>query len=281
MNEILNQFTEPAKVGYEGFVRLVDVMGDDAAIVQAARVSYGAGTKIVSEDRALIRYLMRHQHTSPFEMCEIKLHIKAPIHVMRQWIRHRTANVNETSTRYSIVQDKFELFENVRTQSTDNKQGSGDLLDSDFAPGLIHSANESISNSFSIYNSLVEAGVAREQARNVLPLATYTEVYWKIDLHNLFHFLRLRVHPHAQQEIREFAQAILNIVKAWVPIAYEAFIDYRLEGASFSKQELEIIQQALNSLADTCKTSLQDVVDLTKLSKREQKEFLGKIYNHG
>lgn len=274
MKNDLIQFAEATKVGYSGFVRLVDTMGDDAAIVQAARVSYGAGTKAVSEDRALIRYLMRHQHTSPFEMCEIKLHIKAPIHVMRQWIRHRTASVNETSTRYSVVQDEFEMFETLRLQSKNNKQGSNGLLEEETAEGtpkeLLSCANGAIQDSFIEYNRLIDVGVAREQARNILPLATYTECYWKIDLHNLFHFLKLRLDPHAQLEIRQFAQAIADILKVWVPDAYEAFVDYRLEGCYFSRQELELLRAKLQETTWAPE-------ELDKLSKREQSEFLLKL----
>jgi thymidylate synthase (FAD) len=273
--ELLKKYSEPINVGSLGMVRLVDVMGDDSAIVQAARVSYGAGTKAVSEDTALIRYLMRHQHTSPFEMCEIKLHIKAPIHVMRQWIRHRTASVNETSTRYSVVQDDFEYFGELRLQAKDNKQGSSGVLEESTQYGkpreLLDWANDAIDNSFTEYNRLIGAGVAREQARNVLPLATYTECYWKIDLHNLFHFLRLRLDPHAQKEIRNFAQAIATILQDWVPNAYQAFVDYRLDGCYLSKQELEIIRSKLQGLA------WDSAVDFTNLSKREQSEFLKKL----
>lgn len=276
--ELLQKFSSPINVGRHGMVRLVDVMGDDSSIVQAARVSYGAGTKAVSEDTALIRYLMRHQHTSPFEMCEIKLHIKAPIHVMRQWIRHRTANVNETSTRYSVVEDEFEIFEasEIRTQSSNNKQGSAGFL-KDEEQGELRAdrcrflANDAIEMSFENYQELIKEGVAREQARNILPLATYTQCYWKIDLHNLFHFLRLRLDPHAQKEIRDFAEAIASILKEWVPIAYQAFVDYRLEGCYLSKQELEIIRMKLQGLA------WDPAVDFLNLSKREQSEFLSKL----
>jgi len=286
--ELLKKYSEPINVGSLGMVRLVDVMGDDSAIVQAARVSYGAGTKAVSEDTALIRYLMRHQHTSPFEMCEIKLHIKAPIHVMRQWIRHRTASVNETSTRYSVVEDQFEMFdaEELRLQSTNNKQGSsglmkdipqisvgeaGDFSGKSLAELRVQQANAAIRGSFWQYQEMIDVGVAREQARNILPLATYTECYWKIDLHNLFHFLRLRLDPHAQKEIRDFAQAIATILQDWVPNAYQAFVDYRLDGCYLSKQELEIIRSKLQGLA------WDSAVDFTNLSKREQSEFLKKL----
>lgn len=273
-----DKFKEPIKVEQLGFVRLVDTMGDDAAIAQAARVSYGAGTKSISDDRALLRYLMRHKHTSPFEMCEIKLHIKAPIHVMRQWIRHRTANVNEVSTRYSEVKDEFELidFHDIRMQSKNNKQGSSGLLiniDEDEAITAGTNYNNTIQDAYCCYKSLIDTGVAREQARNVLPLATYTECYWKIDLHNLFHFLNLRLHPHAQQEIREFANAIYQIVKEWCPVATEAFEDYQLYGCHFSKQEMDLLVSLLG-------VNIQyDTINIERygLSKREFTEFKEKI----
>lgn len=297
-HELFDKFEEPIKVGHLGFVKLIDVMGNDAAITQAARVSYGAGTKSISEDKALIRYLMRHRHTSPLEMCEIKIHIKAPIHVFRQMFRHRAASINEVSTRYSEVQDEFELFEadKIRVQSKDNKQGSsGYLKDESDKPysftdskGVKHEgfataenrvhrceflANDAIDCSFSSYRELIQDGIAREQARNVLPLATYSEAYWKIDLHNLFHFLKLRLDSHAQLEIREFAEAIASIVKEWVPVAYEAFVDYQLEGAYFSKQELLYVAAMLAAQGDIKYHQSQ----LTDVSKREQKEFLEKL----
>jgi thymidylate synthase (FAD) len=187
---------------------------------------------------------------------------------------HRTASVNETSTRYSVVQDEFEYFDELRLQAKDNKQGSSGLLETTeygTLEELIHLANEAIITSFSEYRRLIGAGVAREQARNVLPLATYSELYWKIDLHNLFHFLRLRLDPHAQKEIRDFAEAIASILKEWVPIAYQAFVDYRLSGCYLSKQELEIIRMKLQGLA------WDPAVDFINLSKREQSEFLSKL----
>lgn len=288
--ELLKKYEEPIKVGSLGMVRLVDVMGGDAAIVQAARVSYGAGTKAVSEDTALIRYLMRHQHTSPFEMCEIKLHIKAPIHVMRQWIRHRTASVNETSTRYSVVEDTFEMFEadQLRMQSSNNKQGSsglmkdidqisvgeaGDFSGQSLAELRVKEANKAIRGSFWQYQEMIDVGVAREQARNILPLATYTECYWKIDLHNLFHFLRLRLDPHAQKEIREFAEAIAQILQDWVPNAYNAFVDYRLDGCYLSKRERELVSTLL---AREGKEYFEH--ELQNWGKRERTEFMEKMY---
>lgn len=230
----------------DGFIRVVDWMGDDAAIVQAARISYGVGTKSTSDDRGLIRYLMRNKHTSPFEMCEIKLHIRAPMDCWRQWIRHRTASVNEYSTRYSEAIDSCQGTRphQWRVQSKDNKQGSGEYLDEN--EGMILTAREKHSQSvaFDNYKLRISLGVAREQARKDLPLSTYTEAYWKIDLHNLFNFLQLRMDSHAQEEIRSYAEIIgEEIVSRWCPIAWEAFVDYRLDGLSLSKQEIRAIRR--------------------------------------
>jgi len=241
LNEILGK---PFKVLDDGFVRVIDYMGSDQAIVQAARVSYGAGTKKVTQDRGLIRYLMRHHHSTPFEMCEIKLHVRVPMDAWRQWIRHRTANVNEYSTRYSIAinQAQQTSAEEWRLQSGLNKQGSEGFLDSTIGKELTDEETNLHKNIWDIYNSRIEMGVAREQARKDLPLSTYTEAYWKIDLHNLFHFLRLRMDSHAQLEIREFAQTIgEKIVKNWVPLAWEAFEDYRFNSSSLSGLEIEIL----------------------------------------
>jgi thymidylate synthase (FAD) len=241
LNDILGK---PFKVLDDGFVRVVDYMGSDQSIVQAARVSYGAGTKQVSQDRGLIRYLMRHYHSTPFEMCEIKFHVRVPMDTWRQWIRHRTANVNEYSTRYSIAIDQFsKTNENDwRLQSTSNKQGSEGFLSAEDGRELSLEENKLHSEIWNIYNSRIEKGIAREQARKDLPLSTYTEAYWKIDLHNLLHFLRLRMDKHAQLEIRRYAETIGNeIVKKWVPLAWEAFEDYRLNSQSFSGIELELL----------------------------------------
>ncbi|MBI1931727.1 MAG: FAD-dependent thymidylate synthase [Ignavibacteriales bacterium] len=241
LNDILGK---PFKVLDDGFVRVVDYMGSDQSIVQAARVSYGAGTKQVSQDRGLIRYLMRHYHSTPFEMCEIKFHVRVPMDTWRQWIRHRTANVNEYSTRYSIAIDQFsKTNENDwRLQSTSNKQGSEGFLSAEDGRELSLEENKLHSEIWNIYNSRIEKGIAREQARKDLPLSTYTEAYWKIDLHNLLHFLRLRMDKHAQLEIRRYAETIGNeIVKRWVPLAWEAFEDYRLNSQSFSGIELELL----------------------------------------
>ncbi|MDW8334465.1 MAG: FAD-dependent thymidylate synthase [Bacteroidia bacterium] len=233
----------------DGFIRVVDVMGDDAAVVQAARVSYGAGTKKVSEDRALIRYLMRHRHTSPFEMCEIKFHVRVPMDCWRQWIRHRTASVNEYSTRYSIAIDSAQTTppDAWRLQSSSNKQGSDGLLDSATGRTLSEVEAEFHRSARSVYEQRLRLGVAREQARKDLPLSTYTEAYWKIDLHNLLRFLELRLHPHAQWEIRSYAKCIHeNVLSAWTPMTYEAFNDYILGATTFSAIELKVLA-ALNA----------------------------------
>src|SRR5438105_12865212 len=219
-------------------------MGNDAAVVQAARVSYGAGTKHVSDDRGLIRYLMRHMHTTPFEMCELKLHVRVPMDVWRQWIRHRSANVNEYSTRYSVAIDTAQRTASGewRTQSQENRQGSGEYLPAALGEELTTAESELQQLARATYDHRLELGVAREQARKDLPLSTYTEAYWKIDLHNLFHFLRLRMNSHAQLEIRSYATIIgEEIVKRWCPIAWDAFIDYKLNAEYFSLKELRIL----------------------------------------
>jgi len=218
----------------DGFVRLIDYLGTDSAIVQAARVSYGKGTKKRSQDMELIRYLMRHRHTSPFEMCEIKLHIRCPMDCWRQWIRHRTANVNEYSTRYSIAIDAARTTkpDDWRLQDTVNIQGSKGFLDPEKGKKLSDRETEIQKACREAYEERIELGVAREQARKELPLATYTEAYWKIDLHNLLNFLSLRMAPEAQHEIRAYANIIGHeIVAKWVPDTWEAFLDYRMNAA--------------------------------------------------
>lgn len=259
----------------KGFVRLVDIMGGDESIVQAARVSYGKGTKTVSEDRNLIRYLMRHRHTSPFEMVEYKFHIKLPIFVARQWIRHRTANVNEYSGRYSIMPDEFYIPspEDVRTQSRTNKQGRSDEpIPEDIAKEFIEDLTQSQNLLYEKYNYYLSKDIARELARINLPLSTYTEWYWKIDLHNLFHFLELRLHPTAQFEIREYAKIIAEIVKITCPIAYEAFEDYRLNAVTFSALELKILKNMIQYKLPTFEEMLE-----MGLTKREVEEFFTKL----
>ncbi|MDR3155907.1 MAG: FAD-dependent thymidylate synthase [Holosporaceae bacterium] len=228
-----------------GFIRVIDYMGTDASIVQAARVSYGAGTKKISEDRGLINYLMRHSHTTPFEMCEIKLHIKLPIFVMRHWVRHRTASINEYSARYSILSNEFYIpeMEKLAKQSKTNKQGRSDAaLDTAQAEEIIKILSESSAEAYENYMHMLEnLSLARELARTVLPVNVYTEMYWKINLHNLFHFLKLRAGSHAQYEIRCYAKEILNIVKCWVPFSYDAFVRYQKESVAISPQWIKII----------------------------------------
>ncbi len=236
----------PFKVLDDGFIRVIDYMGSDESIVQAARVSYGKGTKKVHEDRGLIRYLMRHWHTTPFEMCEIKLHVRVPMDCWRQWIRHRTANVNEYSTRYSVAIDAAQTTPpgEWRLQAQGNRQGSAGFMDVDAGRLFSESEREVQDSARRIYEERLAAGIAREQARKDLPLSTYTEAYWKVDLHNLFHFLHLRMDPHAQYEIRVYAETIGNeIVAKWCPIAWEAFLDYRYHARTFSKIEFEIISR--------------------------------------
>jgi len=234
----------------DGFVRVVDYMGNDSAIVQAARVSYGTGTKQVHEDRGLIRYLLRHHHTTPFEMCEIKLHVRVPMDCWRQWIRHRTANVNEYSTRYSLAIDQAQKTSATdwRAQSASNRQGSGSVLSSEQGEILSKEEQELQRRARQIYETRIALGVAREQARKDLPLSTYTEAYWKIDLHNLLNFLALRMDQHAQHEIRSYATTIgREIVSRWCPQAWEAFQDYRLSARSLSRLEIEVIRAVAES----------------------------------
>lgn len=243
--ELDNILGIPFKVLDEGFVRVVDYMGSDASIVQAARVSYGTGTKKISEDRGLIRYLMRHRHSTPFEMAEIKFHVRVPMDCWRQWIRHRMANVNEYSTRYSEAIDASQKTppDKWRLQSELNKQGSGGYLTDAEGSALSLSEEMFQKGARELYSKRLEMGVAREQARKDLPLSTYTEAYWKCDLHNLLHFLGLRMDGHAQEEIRNYATVIgEQIVAKWVPFAWEAFNDYRMKGAHFSRMETEIFE---------------------------------------
>lgn len=228
----------------DGFVYVVDYMGSDESIVQAARVSFGKGTQKVHEDRGLIRFLARHRHTTPTEMCEIKLHVRVPMDCWRQWIRHRTASTNEYSTRYSEAIDSMDKtpLDKWRSQAQGNRQGSGEFLGPTAGVSLSEAEAELHERARWTYERRLAAGVAREQARKDLPLSTYTEAYWKIDLHNLFHFLSLRMDPHAQKEIRDYANIIGNeIVKRWVPVAWEAFEDYRLGAMSLTRLEIQII----------------------------------------
>ncbi len=234
-----------------GFIRVVDYMGDDSAIVQAARVSYGAGTKHVSNDEGLIRYLMRHWHSTPFEMCEVKLHVKLPVFVARQWIRHRTANVNEYSARYSILDREFYIPapEQLAAQSTVNNQGRGEVLTGDEAARVLEMLKSDANRSYDHYEAMLsqegQQGLARELARMNLPANVYTQWYWKVDLHNLFHFLRLRADAHAQYEIRVYAEAIAQAVKDWVPLAFAAFEDYRMGGVTLSAKAIAVLKRRL------------------------------------
>lgn len=241
LDEILGK---PFKVLDDGLIRVVDYMGDDSAVVQAARVSYGEGTKKTSDDRGLIRYLLRHRHTTPFEMCVLKLHVRVPMDAWRQWVRHRTSSINETSTRYSIAIEGTQKTapDQWRIQATDNKQGSSGWLDKEAGAELTNREAEFHDTARELYNDRLEQGVAREQARKDLPLCTYTEAYWKMDLHNLLHFLALRMDPHAQLEIREYANIIgREIVARWVPLVWEAFEDYRMGARFYSRIEHEIM----------------------------------------
>lgn len=273
------------KVLDDGFVRIVDYMGSDASIVQAARVSYGEGTKQVSEDRGLIRYLLRHHHTTPFEMCELKLHVRVPMDAWRQWIRHRMASVNEYSTRYSIAIDAAQQTEagEWRRQSKDNKQGSEGFFDRVEGKKLSKQEKEMHLMMRNVYDERLKKGVAREQARKDLPLATYTEAYWKIDLHNLLHFLALRMDSHAQYEIRVYAEAIGNeIVNKWCPLAWEAFMDYRFNAQGFSGIEMKIISEVAAGNFDNAKLILEELGLLTyrdgkRLRNRERSELEEKL----
>lgn len=267
------------KVLNDGFICLVDVMGTDADIVQAARVSYGEGTKHISDNQTLIRYLMRHRHTTPFEMCELKFLVRVPMDCWRQWIRHRTANVNEYSTRYSEAIDSQQKTDPAewRAQAKTNKQGSGDFLKSKPEPdgdgGHWLSVQEETfhRDAMDIYNERLKLGVAREQARKDLPLSTYTEAYWKIDLHNLFHFLGLRMDSHAQLEIRSYANVIGEITKQLFPIAWEAFEDYRLNGMFLTALDIKVIQY-LQISYHTINEIVCDEIDL--LTQEEAIEIL-------
>jgi thymidylate synthase (FAD) len=238
----------------DGFVCLVDVMGDDQSVVQAARVSYGEGTRKVSDDRGLIRYLMRHRHSTPFEMAEVKFLVRVPMDCWRQWIRHRTANVNEYSTRYSLAIDAAQATppNQWRTQAASNRQGSGEPIDAALGEHLTAAEREFQTRARELYEERINAGVAREQARKDLPLSTYTESYWKIDLHNLLHFLALRMDNHAQYEIRSYATTIgEQIVQPLFPLVWEAFVDYRLEAMSLSRLERELVVRLAQRIKET------------------------------
>lgn len=274
---------EPMPVLDHGFVRVIDYMGDDAAIVQAARVSYGKGTKKVSDDAGLINYLLRHRHTTPFEMCEIKYHIKVPIFIARQWIRHRTANVNEYSARYSVLDREFYIpsTDQLAMQSSLNHQGRGDLLQGAEAQRVLDILKEDATRNYDHYIEMLnenekgeiidedKGGLARELARMNLTLNAYTQWYWKIDLHNLLHFLSLRADAHAQYEIRVYADAMLETVERWVPIAHKAFMQYRVGGVNLSAASLGIVKKMLAGE----NVSQED----SGMSKREWRELMATL----
>ena len=281
--ELENILYEALPILDHGFIRVIDYMGDDTSIVQAARVSYGKGTKKVSTDSGLIKYLMRHWHSTPFEMCEIKYHVKLPIFIARQWIRHRTANVNEYSARYSILDKEFYLpaVENLAAQSQSNRQGRGDILSGDQAKKVLDLLKKDAEQTYDNYETMLnerydgsvidkkQVGLARELARMNLTLNTYTQWYWKTDLLNLMNFLRLRADHHAQYEIRAYADVMLDTVKKWVPITYEAFMDYRVGGTEVSSKGKKIIQKLISG----------EKVDAEKsgLSKREWNELMSAL----
>ena len=262
------------KVLDKGFVRLVDYMGSDERIVQAARVSYGEGTKTVREDKGLIDYLLRHKHTSPLEQVGFTFHIKMPIFVARQLVRHRTASLNEISGRYSVMRDEFYIpdSQQVRYQAKSNKQGrSGESLPEESTEEIITSLQKEQVSTYESYEKLLESGLARELARINLPVSLYTEMYWQMDLHNLFHFLKLRLDDHAQYEIQVYAEVIANIVKIVTPMAYEAFEEHLLNGKNFSAKEIEFIKQTLDI------TALKTLLKESGMRKTRSKEFLKKL----
>ncbi|MBC7953182.1 MAG: FAD-dependent thymidylate synthase [Rhodospirillaceae bacterium] len=264
-----------------GFIAVKDYMGDDVSVLQMARMSYGKGTKSVADDRSLLRYLMRHFHTSPFEGCVIKLHVKLPIFVMRQWVRHRTASLNEYSARYSILPDEFYMPDpaQLAVQSKDNKQGRGDNLTPEQAEEVLRMLKDDATRSFASYHTLLNAdedgntmdedriGIARELARIGLPVSAYTQMYWQTNLHNLMHFLRLRADVHAQYEIRVYAEKMLDIMADWVPVTTEAFRDYQLEAGRLSRMELTLVKDLLAG-----KATMADA-ERYGMSKREIREF--------
>lgn len=271
---------DPIPVLDHGFVRPIDYMGTDSSIVQAARVSYGAGTKKTRQDQGLINYLMRHRHTTPFEMCEIKFHLKMPIFIARQWLRHRTANVNEYSARYSIMKDEMYIptMDYLAPQSESNNQGRGGMLSEVEKRDVLEILKADSTRCYKNYEKMMNCtwdgecldetrdGLARELARMNLTLNTYTEFYWKIDLHNLFHFLSLRSDPHAQLEIQDFSNAILEVTKKWVPLAYEAFAQYRFGGANVSKKGKMVIKRMIAGEKVTPES--------VEMSKREWNELM-------
>ncbi len=285
--ELEDVLFQPIPVLDHGFVRVIDYMGDDAAVVQAARVSYGKGTKKVSDDAGLINYLLRHRHTTPFELCEIKYHIKVPIFIARQWIRHRTANVNEYSARYSVLDREFYIpsEDQLAAQSASNRQGRGDLLTGDEAQRVLNLLREDATATYDHYVEMLNEdeegnvidesrdGLARELARMNLTLNTYTQWYWKIDLHNLLHFLSLRTDSHAQYEIRVYADAMLETIKRWCPITFRAFMDYRVGGVTLSARAMVVVKKFLAGE----NVSQED----SGMSKREWRELMTSLEREG
>tara|TARA_Y100001968_G_scaffold205345_1_gene188577 strand:- start:220 stop:1179 length:960 start_codon:yes stop_codon:yes gene_type:complete len=281
VSELEEIMFKPLPVLDHGFVRIIDYMGDDAAIVQAARVSYGKGTTKVSDDAGLLNYLLRHRHSTPFEMCEIKYHIKLPIFIARQWIRHRTANVNEYSARYSVLDREFYIPDqvNLATQSKSNRQGRGEVLEGKEAAAVLDLLRDDAENNYNHYVEMLNEdesghiidetrdGLSRELARMNLTLNTYTQWYWKIDLHNLLHFLSLRADEHAQYEIRVYAEAIMETVKRWCPITYDAFIDHRINSVTLSGKAIQVIKKMIDGVSIDQEES--------GLSKREWRELMG------
>ena len=281
VSELEEIMFKPLPVLDHGFVRIIDYMGDDAAIVQAARVSYGKGTTKVSDDAGLLNYLLRHRHSTPFEMCEIKYHIKLPIFIARQWIRHRTANVNEYSARYSVLDREFYIPDqvNLATQSKSNRQGRGEVLEGKEAAAVLDLLRDDAENNYNHYVEMLNEdesghiidetrdGLSRELARMNLTLNTYTQWYWKIDLHNLLHFLSLRADEHAQYEIRVYAEAIMETVKRWCPITYDAFIDHRINSVTLSGKAIQVIKKMIDGVSIGQEDS--------GLSKREWRELMG------
>mgnify|MGYP001353672263 FL=1 len=281
VSELEEIMFKPLPVLDHGFVRIIDYMGDDAAIVQAARVSYGKGTTKVSDDAGLLNYLLRHRHSTPFEMCEIKYHIKLPIFIARQWIRHRTANVNEYSARYSVLDREFYIPDqvNLATQSKSNRQGRGEVLEGKEAVAVLDLLRDDAENNYNHYVEMLNEdesghiidesrdGLSRELARMNLTLNTYTQWYWKIDLHNLLHFLSLRADEHAQYEIRVYAEAIMETVKRWCPITYDAFIDHRVNSVTLSGKAIQVVKKMIDGVSIEQEES--------GLSKREWRELMG------
>ena len=281
VSELEEIMFKPLPVLDHGFVRIIDYMGDDAAIVQAARVSYGKGTTKVSDDAGLLNYLLRHRHSTPFEMCEIKYHIKLPIFIARQWIRHRTANVIEYSARYSVLDREFYIPDqvNLATQSQSNRQGRGEVLEGKEAVAVLDLLRDDAENNYNHYVEMLNEdesghiidetrdGLSRELARMNLTLNTYTQWYWKIELHNLLHFLSLRADEHAQYEIRVYAEAIMETVKRWCPITYDAFIDHRVNSVTLSGKAIQVVKKMIDGVSIDQEES--------GLSKREWRELMG------